>query len=66
MAKPRHVKKHVRQSGIYTSDKKARKHIASREHKDTYSGSFSGIERNYYNYIMPLMIHNMWTNRNLR
>ena len=35
MAKPRHVKKHVRQSGIYTSDKKARKHIASREHKDT-------------------------------
>ena len=35
MAKPRHAKKHVRQSGIYTSDKKARKHIASREHKDT-------------------------------
>ena len=35
MAKLRRVKKHVRHSGIFTSDKKAGKLLASRTHKDT-------------------------------
>lgn len=35
MVKFRHAKMHVHHSDIFTSDKKANRHLASREHKDT-------------------------------